>query len=314
MSEPTSNQDEPARRRVGLVVNPERDDLADRVVAGLGERGCDVVRARPDRAEDLPAAVGELLSSDVDVISAIGGDGTQRTVAMQLAESGSEVPMAVVPGGTVNLLAQVLGVDEIEVALDAACHGRAHRIDLGRMDDDRSFVLNSSTGWDASTIEAVDDGAKRFGRFGYAFVGLREWRRAPARLVTVTLDGRRWFTGDAKTVLILNAGQRGSSSFAVAPDAELDDGRLDVVVIRSGSLVGLLRTGLAIVRGVALPSADGDRAQAERIEVEWESDVAVQVDGDDVGSGHRWMYTSVPSAVAVLLPPHHAAPGTEERR
>jgi diacylglycerol kinase (ATP) len=290
-----------AVRRIGVVVNPERAELGDRVISGLRERGCDVVTAQPDDATELASAVRDLVESGVDAVSAIGGDGTQRTVASTLVDLGGSVPLAVVPGGTVNLLAKVLGVDDVGDALDVASGCGTRRLDVGLLDE-RLFVLNSSTGWDASTIEAVDDGAKRFGRLGYAATALRRWRDEPTHHVTVSVDGRAWFEGDAKTVLVLNAGQRGSSSIQVAPDARLDDGRLDVVVLRQRSVWSLLRTAAAIVFRRDPDEDDLVRAQGESIAVEWECDITAQIDGDDIGRRRRLDYEVRPSALTVAAP------------
>jgi diacylglycerol kinase (ATP) len=286
-------------RHIGVVVNPERTDVADEFIARLSDHGCSVTTTTPDDADALGDAIDELVGQGVDAVAAIGGDGTQRTVAARLA--GGAVPLAVVPGGTVNLLARVLGVDDLERAAAAAASTRDRVIDLGHMGDE-TFLLNSSSGWDAAIIDGVDETTKRFGRLGFVATGMTTWLRTRAAPVEIDLDGTRWFDGRAVTVLVLNVGQRGSASIHVAPDAEIDDGRLDVVVLRRHSILGFLRFATAVLRGDPPPRREAAIGQAEHITVSWARPVSVQCDGDGRESAATIDYTTRPAAVRVMLP------------
>ena len=286
-------------RHIGVVVNPERTDVADEFVARLRDHGCSVTTTTPDGADALDEAIGELLDRGVDAVAAIGGDGTQRTAAARLA--GGDVPLAVVPGGTVNLLARVLGVDDVEPAAAAAAGTRDRVMDLGRMGDE-TFLLNSSSGWDAAIIGNVDETTKRFGRLGFVATGMVTWLRTRATPVEIDLGGTPWFRGRAVTVLVLNVGQRGSASLQVAPDADIDDGRLDVVVLRRHSIVGFLRFAAAILRGDPPPQQEASIGQAERITVRWARPISVQCDGDGRQPAATIDYTTRHAAVRVMLP------------
>ncbi len=286
-------------RRVGVVVNPERPELGDEIVHLLRGHGCVVTVAEPDAPDDLAAAIDSLVAGGIEILAAVGGDGTQRTAAARLL--GTDVALAVVPGGTVNLLAQVIGTADIESTARAAAAGRRREIDVGRIDGE-AFVLNASTGWDAAVIERVDDGAKRFGRLGYTVTGIREWRRSEPRRVTIELEGASWYDEPALTVVVLNVGQRASESLYVAPDARLDDGRLDVVVLRRHSIVGLVKSAWAVLRGTEAPRQDVVRAQAAEIVIEWDREMAVQCDGDERGQARRTSYKVDPVPLHVVVP------------
>jgi len=220
-------------------------------------------------------------------------------VAAHLADG--DIPLAVVPGGTVNLLARVLDVDDLERAAAAATGTDQRTIDLGRMDDDL-FLLNSSSGWDAAIIEQVDDSTKRFGRLGFVATGIATWLRTRETEVAIALDDEPWFHCRAVTVLVLNIGQRGSASLHVAADAKIDDGRLDVVVLRRHSIVGFLRFAVAIVRGDPLPSREAAVGQARRITVTWAKPVSVQCDGDEREPASKIAYAAVPMTLRIMVP------------
>ncbi|MEQ9161417.1 MAG: diacylglycerol kinase family protein [Ilumatobacter fluminis] len=273
------------------VVNPERTDAADELVDQV-----EVDTEQPDDPSKIAERAADAADDpDVDVVAAVGGDGTQRTVAEAIA--GSDTELAIVPGGTVNLLGRVHGIETVEDAADAIERGEAHPFDLARCDG-HAYLLNSSSGLDAAMIAAVDDRAKRFGRAGYTAMGLLELIRAKPSHVSVVVDGETVFDDDALTVMVLNVGERGSASFRIAPDAATDDGLLDVVVI-TGSRRAYLRAGWARFRKRLPADADAHFTQGREIEVRWADEVAVQCDGDPVEPRSTIRYTVEPGAVAI---------------
>lgn len=284
-----------SRPHVGVVINPERRD--ETIIEDLERAGCQVSTRRPDSPDDLAAAISELIDSGVDVIAAVGGDGTQRTTAAALI--GTDIALAVVPGGTVNLLANVVGTPEIGAVADAVVVGNTRRIDLARLDD-QVFVLNASTGFDASVMGQLDDRYKKFGRLGITVAGAAEWRRSPEQHVTVVVDGSRWYDGAAHTVLVMNVGNRASPGFELAADARLDDGLFDILVFRRHSLLGLARAIWAALRGRELPSREVENIQAAEARVTWDEPVPIQIDGDPLPDATTTTYTSLPGGLRVI--------------
>lgn len=279
---------------VRAIVNPERADAADELAEHTdADTAADVVR--PPTPDEIAQAAEQAVDEGVDTIAAVGGDGTQRTVAEAIA--GSDTDLAVVPGGTVNLLARILGVETIPDAAAAIDHGDVRTLDLARAND-QAFLLNSSSGYDAAVIAATDDRAKRFGRAGYGAIGLAKLATSRPRHCRVTVDDQPFFDGPALTVLVLNVGQRGSPKFKIAPDAEPDDGLLDAVVIRSRRR-SLIRAAYARLRNRRPDPADATFAQGEIITVRWSEPVPVQCDGDATTPAAEIRYNIEPSAVRV---------------
>lgn len=278
-------------RDLHLVVNPERSDTA----AEISDLADDV--ERPDTADDLDAAARHAADAGAEVIGAVGGDGTQRTVAE--AVSGSGTSLLVVPAGTVNLLGRIHGIRSVGDARRAMTDGEDRRLDLGRCDGE-PFLLNASTGYDAEVIAGVDDRAKRFGRLGYAAVGIQRLVRAECRRCRITVDDEVVFEDDALTVLVMNVAARGSEHFELAPGAAPDDGRLHVVIVRSRW--ALPRGGWARLRGRTPRPEDIVVADGTRIDVEWDVEVAAQRDGDPAGSGRHFHYEVEPGAVTLRVP------------
>ena len=103
-------------------------------------------------------------------------------------------------------------------------------------------------------------------------------------------------------MLVLNIGERGSASLHVAPDAKIDDGRLDVVVLRRHSIVGFLRFAVAIMRGDPPPARETAVGQAERITVTWAKPVSVQCDGDGRRPAATITCAAVPTTLRIMVP------------
>ncbi|MEP1125412.1 MAG: diacylglycerol kinase family protein [Ilumatobacter sp.] len=236
-----------------------------------------IVTESPD---DVDAAVAEAAKRGADAIASVGGDGAINLVASALVRAGSDMTLAPVPAGTVNLATQVVGLDDAGATADAVIADRSRVIDVGETDQG-VFVLNASTGFDASVIDDADDHSDaRFGRLRFLRSGVRRLRRQTGERVRVEVDGGVVFDGRAMSVIVMNVGQRVSDSLYVAPDAEPDDGLLDVAVVRVDTVRRMAATVWRLVRRRNVPDRDVVRAQGVSIRVDWWTEVASQRDGD----------------------------------
>ncbi|MET9409085.1 diacylglycerol kinase family protein [Streptomyces sp. NPDC002935] len=250
-----------------------------------------------------------------------GGDGTVRTVADALAESG--VPLAVVPCGTGNLLARNLGLPlSPTAALDAALGGVPHRLDLGRIEGDgltaTRFAAMAGAGLDAAMMEHTDPRAKaHLGWPAYALAGIGTLR-TPRMRVTIRLDGSPAFRRTARMVLVANVGTV-QGGVTLLPAARPDDGLLDLLVLDPRGPLGWLRAVRTLVRrratsprpsAVRTIAADGDTQRDlpveyftfRRAELAFDTPQSRELDGDPVGPGRRLTAEVEPGALTVLLP------------
>lgn len=176
---------------------------------------------------------------------AAGGDGTVSTVASLLAERGaSDVEFAVLPLGTGNDLARSLGMPlDQELAWEACVAGRAAPLDLlqveigGRSTYAANMVTAGNTGKYAAAI--TSDMKQRWGPFCYLRGTIDVLQELDVYEVLVQLDGeqqsRRY---SALNVFVAN-GRTSGGGLTVAPESELDDGLLDVVLIQDGDAFDL---------------------------------------------------------------------------
>jgi diacylglycerol kinase family enzyme len=191
----------------------------------------------------------QALEHGVDVVIAAGGDGTVRTVADVLRGSG--VPLALLPSGTGNLLARNLDLtlDDVENALESAFDGDDRAIDMGVIelrDGDgatrrHAYLVMAGVGIDARMIAATDDDLKaRHGWLAYVKAIGTVLRDKNELRIRYRLDGKNVRSARAHTVLIGNCGSL-PANILLLPEAAVDDGEFDIVVLRPEGFIGWLQ-------------------------------------------------------------------------
>src|SRR4051794_21371474 len=201
------------RRRLAVVINPSKfGDLAA-ARAQVGELALRMGWGEPlwfetDREDAGVGAARSALAAGPDLVCVMGGDGTVRAGASVLR--GTQVPCALIPSGTGNLLARNLGipVDSLEDALQIAFLGQDRAIDVGlaTFDDavERVFVVMGGVGLDAEIMSATDDELKkRVGWGAYVVAGGSTLFRGGFR-AAVSVDGEAEPSRDSLMVLACN--------------------------------------------------------------------------------------------------------------
>ena len=289
-------------REIALLVNP---------TSGRG-RGARAGREVTARLNDAGHAVRQLIGRDVresedmareavaqgaDALVVVGGDGMVH-LGLQ-AVGGTDVPFGVVPAGSGNDFARAIGVPLRDPAAAASIvvTGAERRIDLGRMGD-QWFGGVVAAGFDAR----VNDRANRMrwprGRMRYnaaMLVELGVFQPVPYRL---DLDGEAWETS-AMLVTIGNIPSYGGG-MKVTPGAILDDGLLDIMIVKPLSKARFLTVFPRVYTGshVDLPFVEIRRAKQVRIDA---PGITTYADGERLGPLPQ-TFEAVPAALRVLVP------------
>jgi YegS/Rv2252/BmrU family lipid kinase len=213
-----------------LIVNPTAGAgraarMLPAVEAELRSRGI-AFRVERTTSMDHARELARGAAAAGEIAAAMGGDGLTGAVAGELRD-GAGV-LAVLPGGRGNDFARKLGIDPDPVAACAnVSAGRERRVDLALVGD-RSYLGILSAGLDSDANELANRTKLKLGTAVYAYAALRALARWKPAQWSVTIDGEAHeFSG--YSVAVANSGVFGSGMFLV-PDAELDDGLLDVVL------------------------------------------------------------------------------------
>ena len=278
--------------RYRLLVNPSSAggrgiELLPRVERAFAERG---LEHRTVHTEGIEHGCAEALDAAraEEVPAVMSGDGLIGQVGGVLA--GSETPLGLIPSGRGNDLARVLGIPvEPEEAVEVLAAGSERPIDVGEANGKR-FLCIASCGFDSDANRIANEARWVKGRLVYAYAALRAlaaWK--PARF-TLTLDGARHeFSG--YSVAAANGAAFGGGMF-LAPDAELDDGRLDVVCISQIGKLRYLRGLPKVFEGAHVSDEQVTIVRAGELTIEADRPFAVYADGDHL--------TDLPATVRVL--------------
>lgn len=255
-----------------------------------------------------PGQTQAALEAGVDMIIAAGGDGTVRAVCEEAARTG--VAVGILPHGTGNLLARNLGLPlNIRDALDVAFGGQDKAIDLATFrtnavlqDDpaaetdpdataedetagtDTCFLVMAGLGMDAEIMTGVDDQLKeKVGWFAYFVSGIKA-ARFPAMKVEISVDDGEFRKFRARTVVVGNVGFL-QGGIPLLPDARIDDGLLDVVVLAPKRFIGWLAIIVRVLGRQRRTNEKLDRLSGQKVMIRAEKPMPMQLDGDPVGSG-----------------------------
>ena len=294
---------------VAVVVNPNRVGNVRRAKDSLAARVASLGEPMPEwfetTAEDPgPGQALAAIRNGATTILAWGGDGTVMGVASELVHT--NVALAVLPGGTGNLLARNLDIPlSLGAAIDTAYRGRDRRIDLldvylGHGERQLCSVM-CGTGWDAAMMAAPEVLKKTLGWGAYAIEGVRRVRQQPMRL-RLSIDGGPEQHLYGRTILVANVGML-VAGLDLLPEAEPDDGLLEVLVIDPSSPLDWMRTTVGIVRGKG-SAKDPSRTllRGRDVVVTTGHSRKRQIDGDLVSDGHGFHVRVLPSALTVRVP------------
>ena len=301
--------------RVALAVNPTagkgRSVAAGAMVAdGLAAAGIEVLALSGGSASELAAAARGAIGTGVDALVVVGGDGTVHLGTGVV--SGTATPLGIVAVGTGNDIARELGLvvgDPARAAQDvvaALAAGSVRAVDAvrcsagaGGADGDRWFAGVLAAGFDALVNERANSWSRPRGHLRYDLAILRELPVLRPRHYRIDLDGELWET-DAVMAVVANATCYGGG-MRICPDAVIDDGLLDVLVVLPVSRTAFVRIYPRVYKGTHVGDPRVVVRRARRVEIASPGIVAY-ADGERMAP-LPLTCEAVPGALRVLVPP-----------
>ncbi len=282
--------------------------------AAAGRDDLEIVE--PDDPEDIPSILARAVEDGFDVIAAAGGDGTVHLVANALMNIGSSAEdrptLAVLPLGTGNDYARTLAVPlDPSEALALIENGERRVLEVIRIEAESSspcFAVNvCSGGFTAEMREALTDERKeRWGALAYVMAGAKTIPGRTAYRVRFTCDENPE-ERHALMGFIVASGRTAGGGQVTAPQANPEDGLLDVLTARVGNTAQVAGLALrAVTRADILASGLVGTFRARRVCVTSEPAMEFIVDGEPKVTTPV-TFEAVPRALRVVVGANYQA-------
>jgi YegS/Rv2252/BmrU family lipid kinase len=241
------------------------------------------------------------LAGKTDLVVIYGGDGSVTHVARALQHT--DTPMAIIPGGTANVLSKELGIpqdSEEAIALIVSGDTKVISMDTGEANG-TAFLLRINLGIMADMILEADRGLKNtFGQVAYGISAIKTIASAENLHFKLTIDGKQ-IEEDGVSLTVTNTGSIGIGDMALLPGISISDGFFDVILLHDASLLSVLQ-----VAGSTLFQQESDvlkHWQCKQIVIETDHPVKYICD-DCEEQADRIDIKINPMALKVLVPAH----------
>ncbi len=271
-------------RRFALLVNP----------ASAGGKALDALPTVHETLDALGAPHRTVLTRSIEhaeqeataaaaageTVVAVSGDGLLRPIAAALKNTESAV--ALIPCGRGNDFARVLGVpSEPGAAARVAVEGAERLVDVASVDG-TPFVSIASFGFDSDANRIANNTKRIKGDAVYLYAALRALAAWKPAAFSVTVDGTL-HQATGFSVVVGNSKAYGGGMY-ILPQAELDDGRLDVLIAKETSKLTFLRELPKIFKGTHVNSPHAEFMRGEVIEVATDRPFVIYADGDPIAA------------------------------
>ena len=272
-------------KKVHIVINPasgQPQPILNQINDVFYPAGVQWAVSLTRKSGDATRFARQAIAEGADVVCSYGGDGTVMEVAQ--AVQGGETPMAILPGGTANLMSVELGIPKdltkaAQIAIDP--NSVVRRVDMGQTGE-QLFMLRVGIGFAGEKVKLADRELKdKWGVLAYSIAGLKALETVPVAKYRITVDGEEYET-EGKTCLIDNAGNIGVQGMSPSKDMSVSDGLLDVIVVHDSSVGSLLAVGGQVLGRDASPDKI-KHWQGREIRVECDPPQTVQGDGENWG-------------------------------
>lgn len=208
-----------------------------------------------------------------------GGDGTVDSVVNQMKALNIDLPISVLPVGTANDFAKFLCIpQEVDKACEQIINSSIRKVDLGKVND-KYFVNVASTGLFTDISQKTSVNLKNtMGKLAYYVKGLEQIPNFKKLKVKVKAKEAE-YDGDMYLLLVFNGQTAGNLKFAYK--AEVDDGYLDVIIIKANMLIDMIGLFIKMLRGEHLEDPSNlIYFKTKKLHIECHEDIVTDIDGE----------------------------------
>jgi len=292
------------KRRIVFVINPtsgttNKDVMPQLIDKYIDSDSNDVSTVFTEYAGHASEIASKCVNEGVDVVVAVGGDGTVNEVARALTES--DTALGIVPCGSGNGLARHLMLPmNVKGALEIINNGLVHSLDYGIIDG-HPFFCTCGMGFDAFISKKFASAGKR-GPLTYIENVLKEGLKYEPETYELTLDGNETERYKAFLISVANASQYGNDAY-IAPQASMSDGFLDVVIMEPFDILEAPQVGIDLMNKTLNKSSKIKCFKAKDIRIRRKEEGAIHYDGDPIDAGKDIHIQLRPHAIKMIVNP-----------
>lgn len=270
-------------KKIKLIYNPKSGDASfrnklDTVISKFQAADYVTVPFRISNDVQIDKTFFDI-DQDYEIICVSGGDGTISSVADAMARLNIKLPVGIFPTGTSNDLAAHLGIPrDIKTCCDIILNGKIKNVDLGKVNGSH-FINVCSAGLLTEVAYKTDTNMKNaLGQIAYYMKGIEEIPKfSPINMRLVSED--RVIEDNLLLLLILNGRSAGGFN-KLAPDAVIDDGRMNVIAIKAANISNVLSVFLKIIRGEHIGDPNIYYFSTSKLTVECNQLCGTDIDGE----------------------------------
>ncbi|RQO32163.1 diacylglycerol kinase [Taibaiella sp. KBW10] len=291
-----------AQKSILFIINPKAGvdrvkAIQDAIDKHLDKTLFEVAYAYTEYPNHGIALARNAAAANTDIVVSVGGDGSLNDVVTGL--QGTKTILGILPKGSGNGLARAAGIPlKLEKALQVINKMNVHALDLG-VANGHYFISNAGVGFDAVITKAFTGNKTRGFKTYLKLIHQYIWR-FKTREWLIEIDGQQ-IREQAFMITVANATQLGYNFF-VAPEAKLNDGILDVVIIKEHPRILSGMIGLQAFMGALQQSRYVTQYSGKQIKLTNPGNRMMQVDGDALACEETIEINVLHKAINVLVP------------
>lgn len=269
-------------KKVRFIYNPYSGENSiinelDNVIKMHQEVGLTIVPYRIQKGKNLEEALN-IIDESYSYILIAGGDGTVDSVVNVMEKKNINIPIGILPVGTANDFAKFIGMPaDISEACKQILDSKPTKVDVGRINN-KYFINVASTGLFTDVSQKTDVNLKNtIGKLAYYLKGLEElpnFRRLKIKLTSKECN----YEGEMYLILVFNGKTAGN--FNLATQADVTDGKLDVIIFKAVQIYELLPLFIKVLKGEHLDSDKVVYFKTDDVYIESTEDIVTDIDGE----------------------------------
>jgi YegS/Rv2252/BmrU family lipid kinase len=283
-----------------FIINPisggkKKDGVPDLIEKNLDTRSLKPVIVFSDSVSHARQIAQDAVGK-FDVVVAVGGDGTVNEIASAIV--GTDTYLGIVPFGSGNGLSRFLQVPmDTEKAIKTLTAGKTEVIDSATLNG-KPFFNMAGIGFDAHIAE-IFSRDKRRGFFTYVRSTFMEFHKYQPELYEIEIDGKL-YQREAFMISLANSSQYGNNAH-VSPHASVQDGLLDVCIIKQFPILRLAEMGIRMMTKTADKVKFLEIIRGKHVVLKRSGNGPVHLDGEPMMDGKKVTIDVLPASLKVIV-------------